>query len=259
MIIPHTVLSTVTDAGLITQATIQYELVDDALMTALAPLDSDDDGVFDQFDTNADGDFLDGGERDNCPLVANPDQANSDGDGLGDACDEDMDGDGYSNEKEARAGSDPANSTSTPEVCDGIDNDGDTLIDEGFDRNPVNGIPDCTDPGADADGDGIPNPTDEDDDNDGFPDGDENYIGTDSLDACPDDPDDDAWPPDINNDTRVNILDIMEYFAYGSFSGHFGDPAYAKRFDMNADGLLNILDIMTYFAFGAFGSQCANG
>lgn len=45
--------------------------------------DADGDGVRDQ--------------RDNCPLVANPGQADTDVDGRGDACDEDIDGDGLAN------------------------------------------------------------------------------------------------------------------------------------------------------------------
>ena len=44
---------------------------------------------------------------DNCPGVAGDDQADQDGDGLGDACDSDIDGDGVSNDAETARGSDP--------------------------------------------------------------------------------------------------------------------------------------------------------
>ena len=58
--------------------------------------------------------------------------------------DPDIDDDGYSNDAEAAAGSDPYNPLSTPEVCDRADNDLDGLVDDGFPssipafRQPVN-------------------------------------------------------------------------------------------------------------------------
>ena len=56
----------------------------------------------------------------------------TDGDGTPDALDLDDDEDGISDEEESAAGSDPLNPASTPEVCDGVDNDGNDGIDEGF-------------------------------------------------------------------------------------------------------------------------------
>jgi Domain of unknown function (DUF4394)/Bacterial TSP3 repeat len=46
---------------------------------------------------------------DNCPAVSGDNQADLDGDGLGDACDPDIDGDGLTNEAESARGTDPRN------------------------------------------------------------------------------------------------------------------------------------------------------
>jgi hypothetical protein len=282
------VISTVTDAGLILQATIEYQLVDDALMTALLPLDSDNDSAFNLFDVNRDGDFQDAQERDNCWLIfnpdqkdtdhdtlgdvcdddddsdtipdvsdncrlaPNPDQANVDGDTAGDSCDRDNDNDGFADAYELRVGSNPASSASTPEVCDGIDNDVDTQTDEGFPDSDGDGIKDCLEANVDSDGDTLLNSTDADDDNDGFSDSVETYAGTDSLDACPDNSNDDAWPVDINMDTRVSIVDVLRFRPV--ILTQIGDPNYDKRFDLNADGAVGIVDVLLFKP--AINTQC---
>lgn len=52
--------------------------------------------------------------RDNCPAKANKNQADLDRDKKGDACDTDIDGDGFSNTAEKKAGTNPRNKNSHP-------------------------------------------------------------------------------------------------------------------------------------------------
>jgi uncharacterized protein DUF4394/thrombospondin type 3 repeat protein len=59
---------------------------------------------------------------DNCPLVAGDDQADQDADGLGDACDADIDGDGVSNDAEPARRTDPRSAdTDGDGVSDRVD------------------------------------------------------------------------------------------------------------------------------------------
>jgi len=205
--------------------------------------------------TDTDGDTLPP-ICDNCPSIANLDQSDIDLDGIGDLCDGDADGDGYWNDQEIERGSDTTDAASTPEVCDGTDNDKDGATDEGYDRAPVNGVPDCVDPAADTDGDGFANPSDDDDDGDGFTDAAENVIATDSLNACSATPADDAWPVDINRDRLVSIHDVIRFIP--AFNTVFGiDSAYVRRYDINADVVISLADVLMFIP--VFSTQCEIG
>jgi hypothetical protein len=64
---------------------------------------TDQDGTGDACDPDDDNDGVQDA-ADNCPVVANADQADADQDGLGDPCDPDRDGDGVANDTDNCAG-----------------------------------------------------------------------------------------------------------------------------------------------------------
>jgi hypothetical protein len=93
-----------------------------------------------------------------------------------------------------------------------------------------------------------------DSDGDGYTDGVERAIGTDSVDPCPDTSDSNdergpafgeplsPWPPDIDDNRVINILDVGEvlppYFGIDS-----NDPGWDPRRDLYPNGVINVLDM----------------
>lgn len=88
--------------------------------------DTDNDGLLDGVDaqptlfTDGDGDTV-GDGFDNCFATANVDQANLDGDALGDVCDPDIDGDGFSNNIEDKFGTNKNDGADLALVYEAID------------------------------------------------------------------------------------------------------------------------------------------
>jgi hypothetical protein len=114
--------STLSFAGPLPEAAGHFYSFRNGSLDTGAPADADSDGIADT--------------ADNCPNIANPGQANLDGDALGDACDSDLDGDGAGNTTD-----------NCPAIANAsqLDSDGDHLGNA------------CD---TDLDGDGIANTTD---------------------------------------------------------------------------------------------------
>ena len=176
-------------------------VTDDLGLTDTAPFvvtvldgDDDDDGVTD--------------DNDNCPAVSNADQADLDGDGLGDACDDDDDNDGIPDVDDncpitANADQSDIDDDGLGDVCD------DDRDDDGVPNDDDN-CPDIFNDGqADLDVDGLGDICDPDDDGDDVPDVDDNCpvtanadqadLDADGLgDVCDDDMDGDGFGEDDN-------------------------------------------------------------
>ncbi len=110
---------------------------------------------------------------DNCPDLANQGQWDRDQDNIGNECDNDIDGDNFTNEEELAANTNPWNKDDLPSVNDITDRDSDGKADT------IDNCPDVPNQGQwDKDGDGIGNECDPDIDGDTFSNIDEIAAGT---------------------------------------------------------------------------------
>ena len=82
-------------------------------------------------------------------------------------------------------------------------------------------------------------PGPDDADKDGFKDSVEKWIKTDPADNCADDARDAAWPPDLNNDKKVDQTDTDAFKPY--MFKRVKDSN--RRFDLNTDKQINIIDV----------------
>lgn len=169
--------------------------------------DMDGDGIGDVCDDDRDGDGV-LNRVDNCPDTPNTNQLDLDRDGIGDVCDDDRDGDGVKNDVDNCP--DTPNSDQRDFDNDGLgdvcddDRDGDGI------NNDVDNCPDVPNPDQrDTDGDGVGDACSDDRDGDGI---------KDNVDNCPDTPNSeqrdtdgdgigDACDDDIDGDTIKNDVD----------------------------------------------------
>ena len=229
---------------------------------------------------------------DGCPLIANPDQVESepreaaDGgpsdDDIDDVCDpnpttpdggynailasypvcmgaSDGDGDGYCDATESLLGSDAGDAGSTPEHL-GLHLPI-PLNEAGADIIPpaTSGVAQlCTD-GVDNNGSGGTDGADagcsgtNDIDGDGTSDANELFIGTSPWHACPAvSGKHAAWPQDVNDSTGVTIADVL--LLKTPFGSQSGQANYTTRVDFNADGRVTIADVL--LMKDPFGSSC---
>ncbi|HQQ63603.1 MAG TPA: thrombospondin type 3 repeat-containing protein, partial [Pseudomonadales bacterium] len=217
----------------------QFDADYDGLGDACDP-DDDNDGVPDTQDAftldvlkagDVDGDGIDG-FIDNCRSVANSSQLDKDGDGMGDACDNDADNDGIANTNEYFPFS---VAVSVDADRDGVPDSWNTSCDaacksaSGFTLDNCVGLANADQ--KDTDGDGIGDACDTDDDNDGT---------LDIQDLYPLDP---TRAGDIDGDGIGDLLDNCKAVinANQSDTDHdgIGDACDA---DMDNDGVLNASD-----------------
>lgn len=180
-------------------------------------------------DTDGDG-FPD--LQDNCPLVSNSDQWDTDVDGFGDACDADIDGDGILNGDdpdadgngvlnvdEVNCGSNPLHGALRPERLDGafagVDDNGNSIIDEPLPSGAS---------AYDCDGDGYKGSA-------------EAHVFASAGGMDQDPCGNSAWPADIAGGSvsanKVNLVDLSSYLApVRRINTSPGDTNFHVRWDL---------------------------
>jgi hypothetical protein len=227
-------------------------------------------------DTDADGH---NDLTDNCRVIANANQADYDGDKIGDICDNDVDGDGAVNasdlcpmtvvgadadaagcskaqvDMDADGWCDPNAPSTGPEPCIPTDNCP-TIFNAdqaNADGDPYGDVCDgCT---ATATNWVVPA---NDSDCDGFDDATEAFIGTLGGQMCAatttlKDEDPDSWPTDFNDDQLTAGADVLSFNMH--FGHNSGDPEYSLRHDFSRDGLISGADLLRMNHF--FAKRCA--
>lgn len=160
---------------------INDAIIDKITRVITEPLDTDADTIPDQ--------------DDNCPTVSNFNQTDLDGDGIGDACDDDIDGDGADNSEDAF----PEDENETK------DDDGDGV------GNNTDAFPQDENETHDDDGDGVGN------NSDAFPQDANETLDSDN-DGVGDNEDPEPTNPDVRtiDDIEVNISDSSAYMITGA-------------------------------------------
>ena len=227
-----------------------------------------------------DGDGVDSGGaaniiQDNCPDTSNANQADSDGDGIGDACDD-------NNDNDERINSEDACPLDNTEI---FDNDGDVVLD--INGNVIAGACDNTDrfpddpnEWADTDFDFIGNNSDSDDDNDGYGDAvdifpldanewldtDDDGVGDNSdpcyksaINNCPSNPlvnnvTFNLLPWDRNNDGVIDTFDDL----YGKSSIEFVSGDYTPTVTAEAEGEEGLVATQYQDGNGGIGVKSSN-
>ena len=175
--------------------------------------DADEDGIADCMDEDWDGDEIPNSD-DNCPETYNSDQANFDGDANGDVCDDDDDDDGSPDAEDCGPFA-PLQFPEAEEQCNGVDDNCNLLVDEGF---------------SDSDGDKLGDCIDEDDDGDGH---------VDEVDCCPLNP---ACHP-VADEICNGIDDNCDGQEDEGFADTDGDGvADCMEADKDGDGVVDTMD-----------------